>query len=203
MRSEGGVPKQIVVGPATLALGVGLAIALLVIAVMATVMLVGDGDNSVPLSGLSPATPTTAAAVPSPSVTPGGTAATETAAPPTATSLPPTPAATSVVIVVQATAAQPTPTAPDEPTSTPSPTPMPGPKYSAFAVVGNLAASGNCKPVPYAVYATASWSASLRRWTVEGIPAGVLAYFSEDSGAWLVARAGDCPSPDFFPRTKG
>lgn len=117
------MPKQIVVSPATLALGVGLAIALLVIAVMATVMLVGDGDDSVPLSGLSAATPTTTA-VPSPSFTPAGAASTATVALPTATSLPIAaivPTATPVVIVVQATVGQPTPTSvpPSPATATP------------------------------------------------------------------------------------
>ena len=110
--------RQVVVSPATLALGAGLAVAVLVIAVMATVMLTGGGDSSVPAQSASPsATSTTApTAVPSASLTPT-TAATETP-PPTATPLPPTPAATPtpVVIVVQATAA-PLPPTPVPPTA--------------------------------------------------------------------------------------
>jgi hypothetical protein len=114
--------KQIVVSPATLALGAGLAIALLAIAVMATGMLAGGGDGSVPpQSGLSPATPTTTLAIPSPSFTPAGAAVIETVASPTATPVPtatPMPTSTPVVIIVQATVAQPTPTA--APTLTPT-----------------------------------------------------------------------------------
>jgi hypothetical protein len=113
--------KQIVVSRATLALGVGLAVAVLVIAVMATVMIVGGGEGGVPSqSGLSSATPTTTAGIPSPSFTPDSAVATEAAAPPTATSLPnaPNPAtATPIVIVAQATAAPHTPTAAPPPSA--------------------------------------------------------------------------------------
>lgn len=106
--------RQIVLSPLTLVLAVGLVLAALVIAVLATVMLAGGGDASIPAqAGLPSATSTApaAAAVASPSIRPAEVTATEEV-PPTPTPAPtepilPTP--TPVAIVVQATAVQPTP----------------------------------------------------------------------------------------------
>ncbi len=106
--------RQIVLSPLTLVLAVGLVLAALVIAVLATVMLAGGGDASIPAqAGLPSATSTApaAAAVASPSIRPAEVTASEEV-PPTPTPAPtepilPTP--TPVAIVVQATAVQPTP----------------------------------------------------------------------------------------------
>jgi hypothetical protein len=108
--------RQIVVSPATLALGAGLAVAVLVIAVMATVMLTGAGDTSAPAQSALPTATSNPppTAVPSASVT-STTAATGTPAP-TATPVPPTEAATPtpIVAIVRATAALPPSPAPTE-----------------------------------------------------------------------------------------
>lgn len=106
--------RQIVLSPLTLVLAVGLVLAALVIAVLATVVLAGGGKASIPAqAGLPSATSTApaAAAVASPSIRPAEVTATEEV-PPTPTPAPtepilPTP--TPVAIVVQATAVQPTP----------------------------------------------------------------------------------------------
>ena len=106
--------RQIVLSPLTLVLAVGLVLAALVIAVLATVMLAGGGDASIPAqAGLPSATSTApaAAAVASPSIRPAEVTATEEV-PPTpmpAPTEPILPTPTPVAIVVQATAVQPTP----------------------------------------------------------------------------------------------
>ncbi|GMV84913.1 MAG: hypothetical protein AMXMBFR80_07710 [Dehalococcoidia bacterium] len=104
--------RQIVLSPLTLALAVGLVLAALVIAVLATVMLAGGGDASITVqAGPSSASPTTpAGAEASPSIQPAEVTATEEA-PPTPTPAPTEPIAptpTPTAIVVQATAVQPT-----------------------------------------------------------------------------------------------
>lgn len=74
--------RQIVVSPATFALGAGLVVAVLIIVVLATVMLTGGGDASAPPQSAPPSTTSTmpATATPSPSAPPT-TVATETPAP--------------------------------------------------------------------------------------------------------------------------
>jgi len=105
--------RQIVLSPLTLALAVGLVLAALVIAVLATLMLTGGGEASIPVqAGPSSASPTmpAAAAAASPSIRLAEVTATEEVQP-TPTSAPtepiePTP--TPVAVMVQATAMQPT-----------------------------------------------------------------------------------------------
>jgi hypothetical protein len=116
--------RQVVIGPATLALGIGLAVAAVVIAVLATVILTGGDDSTISAQPVLPTATSTAppTTVPSPTSTPA-TAAAEISATSTATPAPPiqTATATPVVIIVRATAEPPAATAPPPQPAAPKP----------------------------------------------------------------------------------
>jgi len=110
--------RQIVLSPLTLALAVGLVLAVLVIAVLATVMLAGDGEASIPVqAGQSSASPTTpaAAAVASPAIRPTEVTAAE--------EVPPTPTPAPTVADTPAPPPPPTATSPPEPPAPIAPPP--------------------------------------------------------------------------------